>query len=100
MDKIVVYNVGLYCRLSLDDGLDNKNHVIRVKVVLYEKIKKMYQRYFFDGVEYDLGKVLMLMNEMKLVNNSKVVILGNDVLRKNNLEFTRQLLKEYVFTKN
>ena len=60
----------------------------------------MHQRYFFDGVEYDLGKVLMLMNEMKLVNNSKVVILGNDVLRKNNLEFTRQLLKEYVFTKN
>ena len=57
----------VYCK-----GLDDKNHVIRVKVVLYEKIKKMHQRYFFDGVEYDLGKVLMLMNEMKLVNNSKV----------------------------
>ena len=46
MDKVVVYNVGLYCRLSLDDGLENKNHVIRVKVVLYEKIKKCIKDIF------------------------------------------------------
>ena len=26
MDKVVVYNVGLYCRLSLDDGHSGLNY--------------------------------------------------------------------------
>ena len=86
-------NVGfkLYCK-----GTDDKNHVIRVRVLLYEKKQKIEKRYYFDRVEYDLGKVLMLVNELNLVNNSKVIILGNDIAKKNNSEYIKQLLSEYA----
>ena len=81
----------LYCK-----GINDKNHVIRVKVLLYEKKQKIEKRYYFDRVEYDLGKVLMLVNELNLINNSKVIILGNNIAKKNNSEYIKHLLSEYA----
>lgn len=80
----------LYCK-----GTDDKNHVVRVRVLFYKKKQKIEKRYYFDRVEYELGKVLMLVNETNLVNNSKVIILGNDIARKNNSEYIQHLLSEY-----
>ena len=34
MDKVVIYNVGLYCRLSLDDGNVSELGLIQTKMVI------------------------------------------------------------------
>ncbi len=81
----------LYCK-----GKNDKNHIIRVRVLLYEKKHKIEKKYYFDRIECDLGKLLMLINELDLVNNSKVIILGNDIVRKNNAEYIEYLLNKYV----
>ena len=81
----------LYCK-----GSDGKNHIIRTKVLVHEKEKRIERKYYFDRVQCDFGKVLMLMNELNLVNDSRVTILGNDIAEKKNIEFVKHLLKKYV----
>ena len=54
MDKVVVYNVGLYCRLSLDDGnLGESGSIQTQKIILskYAKANKLnvYKIYIYDG---------------------------------------------------
>lgn len=80
----------LYCK-----GNDGKNHIIRTKVLVHDKERRIERNYYFDRVQYDFGKVLMLMNELNLVRDSKVTILGNNIEEKNNFEYIKCLLKKY-----
>ena len=54
MDKVVVYNVGLYCRLSLDDGNVGESGSIQTQKIILTKYCKdnnlnVYKIYVDDG---------------------------------------------------
>ena len=54
MDKVVVYNVGLYCRLSLDDGNVGESYSIQTQKIILTKYCKdnnlnIYIIYVDDG---------------------------------------------------
>ena len=54
MDKVVVYNVGLYCRLSLDDGNVGESGSIQTQKIILSKYAKdnnlnIYKIYVDDG---------------------------------------------------
>ena len=54
MDKVVVYNVGLYCRLSLDDGNVGESGSIQTQKIILSKYAKdnnlnVYKIYVDDG---------------------------------------------------
>ena len=54
MDKVVVYNVGLYCRLSLDDGNVGESGSIQTQKIILTKYCKdnnlnIYKIYVDDG---------------------------------------------------
>ena len=40
MDKVVIYNVGLYCRLSLDDGNVGESGSIQTQKIILSKYAK------------------------------------------------------------
>ena len=40
MDKVVVYNVGLYCRLSLDDGNVGESGSIQTQKTIFAQCCK------------------------------------------------------------
>ena len=40
MDKVVIYNVGLYCRLSLDDGNVSESGSIQTQKIILSKYAK------------------------------------------------------------
>ena len=40
MDKVVIYNVGLYCRLSLDDGNVGESGSIQTQKIILTKYCK------------------------------------------------------------
>lgn len=80
----------LYCKSN-----DNKKHVIRVRVALYPKANKIDKVYYFDMVKYDLDKLLMLLNEQHVLDNSKVTIIGNNIDKNNNSKVIDALLNKY-----
>ena len=54
MDKVVIYNVGLYCRLSLDDGNVGESGSIQTQKIILSKYAKdnnfnVYKIYVDDG---------------------------------------------------
>ena len=54
MDKVVIYNVGLYCRLSLDDANVGESGSIQTQKIILSKYAKdnnfnVYKIYVDDG---------------------------------------------------
>jgi len=54
MDKVVIYNVGLYCRLSLDDGNTGESGSIQTQKIILSKYERdnnfnVYKIYVDDG---------------------------------------------------
>lgn len=88
MNSLGSYN--LYCKSNKD-----KNHIIGLRVY-YHKRKDMIEKvYYFDGIEYDFNKLLMIINEKGLIVGNDVIVLGNNMSKKMNPDFVYHLIKEY-----
>lgn len=81
----------LFCGSS-----EGKNHVIKVRVLWYKRKNKVERKYYFDRVGYDFGKMLMLLNENKVINNSKIEILGTNAYKIENSKVIEILMEDYV----
>ena len=85
MDKVVIYNVGLYCRLSLDDGNVGESGSIQTQKIILTKyckdnnlnVFKIYVDDGFSGLNYNR----LAFNEM----------LGDIELGKINIVITKDL---------
>ena len=80
----------LYCNSS-----DGRNHIIKVSVLWYKRKNKIERKYYFDRVEYDFGKILMLLNENKMIINSKIEILGTNAYKIENSKVVKNLIDRY-----
>lgn len=80
----------LYCGSS-----DGRNHIIKVSVLWYKRKNKIERKYYFDRVEYDFGKMLMLLNENNVINNSKIEILGTNAYKIENSKVIKLLIERY-----
>ena len=93
LKKILKNTLGgfkLYCGSG-----EGKNHVIKVRVLWYKRKNKIERKYYFDRVEYDFGKMLMLLNENKVINNSKIEILGTNAYKIENSKVIKMLIDSY-----
>ena len=73
----------------------SKNHIIHLKVLMLKRPIKIIKKYYFDSKELELSKLLKIVHEEELINNSKITIVGNDYSKNKNKEFIEHLLKQY-----
>lgn len=93
LKKILSNTLGgfkLYCGSS-----DGRNHIIKVSVFWYKRKNKIERKYYFDRVEYDFGKMLILLNENNVINNSKIEILGTNASKIENSKVIKLLIERY-----
>jgi len=80
----------LYCGTT-----EGKNHIIKVEVLWYKRKNKIERKYYFDRIEYDFGKMLMLLNENRVINNSKIEVLGTSEYKIENSKVIKILIERY-----
>ena len=93
LKKILKNTLGgfkLYC-----GSIEGKTHIIKVSVLWYKRKNKTERKYYFDREECDFGRMLMLLNENKLINNFKIEIIGTNAYKIENSEVIKILIERY-----
>ena len=93
LKKILKNTMGgfkLYCGSS-----EGKTHIIKVSILWYKRKNKTERKYYFDREECDFGKMLMLLNKNKVINNSKIEILGTNAYKIENSKVIKILIERY-----
>lgn len=75
-----IISIKFYCVDS-----ENENHIIEVHVYTNKQSTAIKRKYYFDKNEFELTKILMLINEKNMINNSQITIIDNSIYKKNML---------------
>ena len=94
MDKVVVYNVGLYCRISLDDGNVGESGSIQTQKIILSKyakdnilnIYKIYVDDGYSGLNFNRPAFNEMLNDIesgkiKMVVTKELSRLGRDYIQ-------------------
>lgn len=91
LKKILTKTTGgfkLYCK-------SEDYHIIYVKVFREKRTGELLRKYYLDKIEFDFGDFLMQLNQKKVLKDSKLTILGNNINLKQNKQFIKHLIHIY-----